>query len=159
MTDLNEEAEAAGEDDLAAGRMVNRGRVALLSAIRNMSKAAGALTAVDVAAALAFEQSALKQLEAAFSHSRIILRALADHERLDPTRRLGGSLSDARSFAQAAVVPAYSADVRGAINELEQEVASPTEELKSIREIGSDIRSIGDQTRDAAANDRPNGTS
>mgnify|MGYP006273641291 CR=1 FL=1 len=50
-------------------------------------------------------------------------------------------------------------DVRGAINELEQEVASPTEELKSIREIGSDIRSIGDQTRDAAANDRPNGTS
>ena len=115
MTDLNEEAEAAGEDDLAAGRMVNRGRVALLSAIRNMSKAAGALTAVDVAAALAFEKSALKQLEAAFSHSRIILRALADHERLDPTRRLGGSLSDARSFAQAAVVPAYSADVRGAI--------------------------------------------
>ena len=50
-------------------------------------------------------------------------------------------------------------DVRGAMNELEQEVATPTEELKSIREIGSDIRSIGDQTRDAAANDRPNGTS
>ncbi len=115
MTDLNEEAEAAGEDDLAAGRMVNRGRVALLSAIRNMSKAAGALTAVDVAAALAFEKSALKQLEAAFSHSRIILRALADHERLDPTRRLGGSLSDARSFVHEAVVPAYSAEVRGAI--------------------------------------------
>lgn len=50
-------------------------------------------------------------------------------------------------------------DVRGAMNELEQEVAAPTEELKSIREIGGDIRSIGDQTRDAAANDRPNGTS
>jgi Sec-independent protein translocase protein TatA len=50
-------------------------------------------------------------------------------------------------------------DVRGAMNELEQEVAAPTGELKSIREIDSDIRSIGDQTRDAAANDRPNGTS
>ncbi|MFA7296356.1 MAG: twin-arginine translocase TatA/TatE family subunit [Dehalococcoidia bacterium] len=50
-------------------------------------------------------------------------------------------------------------DVRGAMNELEQEVTAPKEELKSIREIGSDIRSIGDQTRDAAANDRPNGTS
>ncbi len=50
-------------------------------------------------------------------------------------------------------------DVRGAMDELEKEVAQPAaEDLKSIREIGSDIRTIGDQTRDAAANDRPNGT-
>ncbi|NBS59951.1 MAG: hypothetical protein EBS65_23530, partial [Betaproteobacteria bacterium] len=91
MTDLNEEAEAAGEDELAAGRMVNRGRVALLGAIRNMSRAAADLTAVDVATALTHEKTALKQLEVAFSHSRIILRALADHERLDLTRRLGGA--------------------------------------------------------------------
>lgn len=49
-------------------------------------------------------------------------------------------------------------DVRGAMDELEKEVAQPAaEDLKSIREIGSDIRTIGDQTRDAAANDRPNG--
>ena len=33
-----EEAEAAGEDDLAAGRMVNRGRVALLSSLSNRSR-------------------------------------------------------------------------------------------------------------------------
>ena len=49
-------------------------------------------------------------------------------------------------------------DVRGAMDELEKEVGQPTEELKSIREIGSDLRSIGDQTRDAASNDRTNGT-
>ena len=51
-------------------------------------------------------------------------------------------------------------DVRGAMDELEKEVAQPAaEDLKSIREIGSDIRTIGDQARDAAADDRPNGTS
>ena len=115
MTDLNEEAEAAGEDELAAGRMVNRGRVALLGAIRNMSRAAADLTAVDVASALTHEKTALKQLEVAFSHSRIILRALADHERLDLTRRLGGALSDAARSVHSVAAPSLPGDARAAL--------------------------------------------
>lgn len=115
MTDLNEEAEAAGEDELAAGRMVNRGRIALLGAIRNMSRAAADLTAVDVATALTHEMTALKQLEVAFSHSRIILRALADHERLDLTRRLGGALSDAARSVHPAATPSLPSDARAAL--------------------------------------------
>jgi hypothetical protein len=115
MTDLNEEAEAAGEDELAAGRMVNRGRVALLGSIRNMSRAAAALTAVDVATALTHERAALKQLEIAFSHSRIILRALADHERLDLTRRLGGVLTDVTTTRHPTATPMLAGDARAAI--------------------------------------------
>ncbi len=48
-------------------------------------------------------------------------------------------------------------DVRGAMDELEQEVGKPTEELRSIREIGTDLRTIGTETRNAV-DDRADGT-
>src|ERR1019366_1759565 len=86
--DLNEEAEAAGESELAEGRMLNQGRVALLSAIRAMSRAATALTTPDLTVALTQEHTALIQLERTFSHTKIILRALTERERLDLARRL-----------------------------------------------------------------------
>jgi hypothetical protein len=95
MTTLNEAAEAEGESDLAAGRNENAGHAALLVAIRAMSRADAALTAVRVDSALGHERIALTQLERAFSHSRIILRALAERERLDLSRRLSGTLTDA----------------------------------------------------------------
>jgi hypothetical protein len=95
MTDINEEAEAAGEEDILAGRNANQGRVALLRAIRSMSRAATALTTADLTTALPHERSALAQLERAFSHARIILRALTERERLDLSRRLTGVLTDA----------------------------------------------------------------
>lgn len=105
-TSLNEEVEAAGEGDLAAGRMLNQGRDALLRSIRFMSQAAKALTGADVTAALPVEKSALTQLERAFSHSRIILRALTLHERLDYSRRLTGVLSDASREMRPITQPA-----------------------------------------------------
>lgn len=95
ISDLNEEQEAQGESDLLAGRMANRGRIALLRAIRSMSRAAASLTTADLTPALTHERAALVQLERAFSHSRIILRALTERERLDLTRRLSGSLTEA----------------------------------------------------------------
>src|SRR6185295_3550524 len=103
LTELNEEAEAAGEDELLAGRMANRGRIALLRAIRSMSRAAAALTTAELAPALTHERAALTQLERAFSHTRIILRALTEHERLDFTRRLTGTLTDAARDTRPAV--------------------------------------------------------
>ncbi len=120
MTDLNEEAEAAGEDELAAGRMVNRGRVALLGSIRNMSRAAAALTAVDVPTALTHERAALKQLETAFSHSRIILRALAERERLDLSRRLGGALGEVVGARRVASVSALAPIASAALDLLRE---------------------------------------
>ena len=95
MTQINEEAEANGEADILAGRNANQGRIALLSAIRSMSRAASSLTTADLPSALPQERAALVQLERAFSHARIILRALTEHERLDLSRRLTGVLTDA----------------------------------------------------------------
>jgi hypothetical protein len=105
MTDINEEAEAAGEDDILAGRNANQGRVALLRAIRSMSRAATSLTTADVGAALPHERAALTQLERAFSHARILLRALTERERLDLTRRLTGVLTDASRDQRPAAEP------------------------------------------------------
>jgi len=97
MTDINEEEEAGRESDLLAGYNANAGHVALIRGIRAMSRAAASLTTGDPSAALPHERVALDQIERAFSHSRILLRALATRERLDLSRRLSGSLTDALS--------------------------------------------------------------
>jgi hypothetical protein len=111
MTTLDETAEAEGESDLAAGRGENAGHTALLTAIRAMSRAAAALTTARVDTALVHERTALIQLERAFSHSRIILRALAEREQLDLSRRLSGSLADAVGERRPVAAPILSADV------------------------------------------------
>jgi hypothetical protein len=111
MTDLNEQAEAEGESDLAAGRMANQGRIALLSAIRSMSRAAAALTTADLPVALTHERAALTQLERAFSRSRILLRALTENERLDLSRRLTGNLVDLARDVRPSAAPVASARV------------------------------------------------
>jgi|CXWL01.1.fsa_nt_gi hypothetical protein len=97
QTDLNEVAEAEGEDELAAGRLLNAGRLALVRGIRNMSRAATMLGTGNVPGGLVEERKALVEIEKAFSHSRIILRALTQREALDYTRRLSGALTDAAS--------------------------------------------------------------
>jgi hypothetical protein len=102
---LNEEQEAEGEADLAAGRNLNQGRVALLRAIRSMSRAAASLTNLDLSTALTHERAALVQLERAFARTRILLRALTERERLDLTRRLTGTLTDAARDTRPAAEP------------------------------------------------------
>lgn len=56
----------------------------------------------------------------------------------------------ARSYADEVM-----RDVRGAVEELQQEVGVQDEELKPIRDIGRDLRQIGTETRDAASSDDP----
>ena len=120
MNDLNETAEAEGEADLAAGRMANEGRIALLGAIRSMSRASTALTTADVTPALTHERAALTQLERAFSRTRIILRALTQREAIDLTRRLSGVLTDAARDVHATADP--QRDLR--VTALRQSLAS-----------------------------------
>ncbi len=95
LNSLNEEVEAAGEDDLAAGRLANQGRLELLRAIRAMSHAAARLSDVDPTAALPIEKEALAFLQRAFSRSRYLLRTLSQREQLDLSRRLTGLLAAA----------------------------------------------------------------
>jgi hypothetical protein len=105
MTEINEEAEASGEDDILAGHNANQGRLALVRAIRSMSRAATSLTSADLSGALSQERAALTQLERAFSHARIILRALTEHERLDLSRRLTGVLTDVSRDSRPSAEP------------------------------------------------------
>lgn len=92
MTMLDEHEEAEGEADILDGRGANLGRIALVRAVRAMSNASTLLIQTNVADALAREKTALTELERAFSHTRIILRALNVQERLDLTRRMTGPL-------------------------------------------------------------------
>ena len=93
ITTLHEEEEAAGEEDLAAGRLINQGRADLMRAIRTMSRAAALLIEPNVSGALPIEKEALVYLQRAFSRSRYILRTLSERERIDLSRRLTGTLA------------------------------------------------------------------
>lgn len=102
MADLDESHEAENEADLAAGRMVNRGRTALLTAIRAMSRAALALGESNLSVALQQERVALDRLQEAFARQRFLMRALSQREQLDLTRRLTGTLDSIAHGAHAA---------------------------------------------------------
>lgn len=95
MGDLDEHAEAEAEADLSAGRMVNRGRVSLLAAIRSMSRATQAFEATSVPPALGYAKRAVDEIQEAFARSRFLMRALSQREQLDMTRRGSGDLKDA----------------------------------------------------------------
>jgi hypothetical protein len=119
VVDEVEEAEHAHE--LASGRLENQGQVELLTAIREMSRAEARLNAADTAQALVFERTALAALQRAFDRRRYFLRTLPERARIDPSRRLSGDLSSARSSSRAAVTrpPDPTADaLRQAIVEL-----------------------------------------
>jgi hypothetical protein len=126
---LNEEEEAAGEDDLAAGRLANQGRADLMRAIRSMSRAATRLYDADTEAALPIEQDALTYLQRAFSRSRYILRTLGARAQLDFTRRLTGVVSDVardvRPAAAAAPNPRLAA-LRTALADVAALASDPT---------------------------------
>ena len=90
---LNEVAEAESEADIAAGRLRNQARVDLAAATRKMSSASALLAVPEVAPALADEKTALDAIQRAFSKDRYLLRALSVQERVDLSRRLGGTLT------------------------------------------------------------------
>ena len=94
----DEEVEAEQSTELQAGRLENRGQRDVRAATIAMSQAEKALTGTDTAAALAAERAAVAALQRAFTRERYLLRALASRGRLDPARRLTGSLSEASDW-------------------------------------------------------------
>ena len=128
-TDLNEEKEAAGEQDLLAGRMQNQGRQDVLVAIRKMSEAATSLAVTDTSTALAAERAAVAALQRAFTKSRLILRTMNVRERIDPTRRLTGDAKGEGAWRRPASEPAVTAKIaklRAALDRLPEFAARTT---------------------------------
>lgn len=128
MDDLDETHEAESEGDLSAGRMANRGRAALLTAIRAMSRAALALGESDLPTALRLERVALTNLQEAFARQRFLMRALPQREQLDLGRRLTGPLDSVsrrpREPLRASAVPLQQA-LRDVLTHLAEDRQSP----------------------------------
>lgn len=101
----DEFVEAAHEHEITDGRLDNMGRADLGRAIREMARAAAALTEVNLREALAAEKLALEAMQRALSRRRFILRTLTQREAIDDSRRLTGKLTDLGRSARR-VVPA-----------------------------------------------------
>ena len=131
---LNEVTEAESEGDIAAGRLRNQARVDLATATRLMSRASTSLSLPDVPAALTAEKAALDAIQRAFSKDRYLLRALSTQERLDLSRRLGGTLTDlARAPRPAAAPepPAVATALRKLLGRLTAAAADPRLDTRS----------------------------
>lgn len=102
---VNEEEHAELEAEMMDGHAKNQGREALTKATRLMSQAIASLNEAEVEAALPHEKRALDELQKAFSHSRILLRALSQQERLDFSRRLTGTLTDVARNVRPSIRP------------------------------------------------------
>jgi hypothetical protein len=166
MTEINEETEAAGESDILAGRNANAGHIALLRAIRAMSRAAASLTVAKLDPALPDERTALTQLESAFSHTRILLRALSTRERLDLSRRLTGVLTDAVREQHPSPQPTLdqrTVDLRRALSDIASITASTTfpdsaatraslvaEQVLRVDATAKPLQAVAQQLSDAA---------
>jgi hypothetical protein len=94
----DEVEEAAHSDELTEGRLQNTGRAEMSRAINAMSRAEALLNDGRAAEALVFERQALASLERALDRRRYFLRTLPDRSRIDVTRRLTGTRTDARSW-------------------------------------------------------------
>jgi hypothetical protein len=90
--------EAAQSNELTEGRLQNTGRAEMLRAINAMSRAEAMLNDGRAREALVLEREALASLERALDRRRYFLRTLPDRSRVDITRRLTGTRSEARSW-------------------------------------------------------------
>ena len=109
----DEVEEAANSDELAEGRLENRGRAEMVRAINFMSRAEAQLNDGRAEEALPLERQALASLERALDRRRYFLRTLPDRSRIDTTRRLTADRREARSWVRdraADPVPSRSND-------------------------------------------------
>ena len=96
VEDEVEEAEQSHE--LVEGRLENVGRAEMLRAIAEMSRAEARLNLRRCRRRARPERAALQALQRAFDRRRYFLRVTPERARIDPPRRLSGSLADARSW-------------------------------------------------------------
>ena len=121
--------EAAHSDELAEGRLENRGRAEMLRAINLMSRAEAQLNDGRAEEALVFERQALASLERALDRRRYFLRTLPDRSRIDTTRRLTADRREARPWVRPradAAAPASIQQQREVMRELVTAAAGTT---------------------------------
>jgi len=163
----NEEVEAEQSNELQEGRLRNQGQRDLRAATVAMSQAEKLLTAANTGDALVAERAAVAALERAFARGRYILRALAAHSQLDASRRLTGSLTDAKDWRRAPVhAPsnrraALVQDLLSGIAALEPGASSAARVLAEeairidpasgdLRRAATELQRAGDTSADAA---------
>jgi hypothetical protein len=118
----DEVIEAEHSHELVEGRLENVGRAEMLRAIAAMTRAEERLNLGDAAAALVHERAALQALQRAFDRRRYFLRVTPERARIDASRRLSGSLAEARPAARGPGT-AREDDARSVERELMQDLA------------------------------------
>ena len=94
----DEEHEAEQSHELQEGRLENTAGRDISRAVQHMTQAEQALVAVDTTGALRLARLAVDALQRAFGRNRYILRTLPVRARVDPSRRLTGTLDHARDW-------------------------------------------------------------
>jgi hypothetical protein len=94
----DEEVEAEQSHEIAEGRLQNTARREINRAIGDMTRAEQGLVAGDTTIALPPAKAAVESLQRAFGKSRYLLRTLPVRSRIDPSRRLTGTLAGAESW-------------------------------------------------------------
>ena len=125
----DEVEEAAHSHELAEGRMQNTGRVEMMRALNAMSRAEALLNDGRPKEALVFEREALASLQRALDRRRYFLRTLPDRSRIDVTRRLSGTRTEARSWLRDQSSPSIAAAMtahRRVMGELASAMAGTT---------------------------------
>jgi hypothetical protein len=118
----DEVIEAEHSHELVEGRLENVGRAEMLRAIAAMTRAEERLILGDAAAALVHERAALQALQRAFDRRRYFLRVMPERARIDASRRLSGSLADARPAPRGPGAPPEDG-ARAAARRLMQDLA------------------------------------
>jgi hypothetical protein len=108
----DEEEEAEHSNEIQEGRLENNARREIARAINAMSGAEQALVAEQTAPALAQARRAAEALQRAFGKSRYILRALPSQSRIDPSRRLSGSLDGAAAAGRQPYTTEVEREIR-----------------------------------------------
>jgi hypothetical protein len=96
----DEEEEAEHSHEIQEGRLENSARREISTAIHHMTASEHGLTALSTAQALPAARAAVDALQRAFGRNRYLLRSLAVQSRIDPSRRLTGTLDAASDWAR-----------------------------------------------------------
>ncbi len=126
----DEEEEAERSHEIQEGRLENTARRDISRAIGHMTHAEQGLVAIDTATALRQARLAVDALPRAFGRNRYILRTLPVRARIDPSRRLTGTLDEARDWSRKVPPPEGNARVE-AIRDLLARVVTNAEVLTS----------------------------
>ena len=141
----DEEAEAEHSHEIQEGRLENRGQADLREATRLMSAAERSLLQADTGAALPSQRAALAAMQRAMSKQRYFLRTMPVRSQIDPSRRLSGDVSEARSWQRrpsGAGVDPRSAEVHRLLADLAACVGTRGKNQAGVNELAARLLAL-----------------